>query len=301
MNLLIFGGLLEELVLTLVWLPVQLSKCIAPCLIYRVILPWKDCEQAVGDFLRVTSRARNLPLDQTADVLLGRNQNGLCIAVFPVSIFGNEFCSSSKKDFLLETAKCKTCSFEEIPYYSLDPEDLSFEEHEVVDKYFEEPTKDGRGGDQGSPGVFSYVRQCFLDHITSDVAHIFVQAMENLPDEMSLITLQHGGGKARETPSNNCAFACREWEWSVVISALWTDPSPTKRDICEKWADTLWTALASSRTGLYVVDIDPIRRDKERIIDEVESTFQENLPRLKKLKVKYDPDNLFQGSVPLSW
>ena len=66
------------------------------------------------------------------------------------------------------------------------------------------------------------------------------------------------------------------------------------------WADGGWDAIrqAGLATGCYPVDIDRRRRPGAAEA-EVDLAFGPLLPRLRELKKKVDPTNLFRGSWPL--
>jgi hypothetical protein len=64
---------------------------------------------------------------------------------------------------------------------------------------------------------------------------------------------RRGGGAAAAAAGGGSAFTPHDWETSVVIIALWTDPSAAARAACERWADAAFHALrpfAKVRPGI---------------------------------------------------
>ena len=56
---------------------------------------------------------------------------------------------------------------------------------------------------------------------------------------------RRGGGAAAAAAAagGGSAFTPHDWETSVVIIALWTDPAAAARAACESWADGAFHAL----------------------------------------------------------
>ena len=102
-----------------------------------------------------------------------------------------------------------------------------------------------------------------------------------------------------ETPRESLAFTPHDWEFSVVIIALWTDTSDDARRDAMRWADGAFNALQSHGAGLYTVDIDPFRRPSSTHDEVMQAYGDANLRRLRDLKQKVDPLGLFRGTVKL--
>ena len=86
----------------------------------------------------------------------------------------------------------------------------------------------------------------------------------------------------------------------MVIIALWTDPSSRARTTAEAWADDAFESLRGCGVGCYAVDIDRFRRSGDAAEEEVKLAFGEvNAARLRELKRRVDPMNVFAAAVPL--
>ena len=157
---------------------------------------------------------------------------------------------------------------------------------------------------QATPGMFSYVRQWFVDELGADGAAAVAAAAAAAPTDDSLIMMQHAGGAVRRGgpggDDETMAFPHREWEWSVVIIALWTDPGADSRSAAESWADDAFDSLRGVGVGCYAVDIDRFRRPGKAAETETALAFgEENAARLRELKRRVDPGNLFAAAAPL--
>jgi len=107
---------------------------------------------------------------------------------------------------------------------------------------------------------------------------------------MSHIIIEHFHGAASRVPIEATACTMRVTGFNVVIASQWTNPKETER--CIAWArDTfasLTPYLASTRYVNYLED---------DAVDPAAVAYGPNLPRLRELKKKYDPDNFFRHNV----
>ena len=106
--------------------------------------------------------------------------------------------------------------------------------------------------------MFSYVRQWFVDELGEIGAAAVAAAAAAAPTDDSLVMMQHAGGAVRrggraaddDAPADdNLSFPHRQWEWSVVIIALWTDPGSRARATAEAWADDAFESLRDAGWG----------------------------------------------------
>ena len=248
---------------------------------------------------------RSLPEGQQVDLCLApptsaaSDAGGIRLGIFPCSIDG-PFCSEDGEAIGFDVTKLGTCRFCDIPYHSM-------EEDADASPGADTSSNDVEGAvSQASAGVFSYVRQRFVDELGEEGMAILAAAASEAPTGDSLIMLQHCGGATRrggsrglETPRESLAFTPHDWEFSVVIIALWTDTSDDARRDAMRWADGAFNALQSHGAGLYAVDIDPFRRPSSTHDEVMQAYGDANLRRLRDLKQKVDPLGLFRGTVKL--
>ena len=203
----------------------------------------------------------------------------------------------------------------DVPYHSMLPDDERDDESAPGDDE-SAPGDDGTPS-QATPGMFSYVRQWFVDELGEIGAAAVAAAAAAAPTDESLVMMQHAGGAVRrggrpadddDAPDDDddldgagaLAFPHRRWEWSVVIIALWTDPGSRARATAEAWADDAFESLRGCGVGCYAVDIDRFRRSGDAAEEEVKLAFGEvNAARLRELKRRVDPTNVFAAAVPL--
>jgi FAD/FMN-containing dehydrogenase len=94
-------------------------------------------------------------------------------------------------------------------------------------------------------------------------------------------------------PVADTAYAMRGTGFNSLVLSEWLDPA--QDDACIRWARDTEAALApfagEKRYANYVGDDDA---DSAEALREV---YGPNLSRLRKIKAKYDPANLFRRNV----
>ena len=87
--------------------------------------------------------------------------------------------------------------------------------------------------------------------------------------------------------STDTPWAYRDARFAQVMVGV--DPDPAKKDDLRKWAVDFWEALHPySAGGAYVNFM--MDEGQER----VQATYKDNYPRLRQIKGKYDPENVFR-------
>ncbi|MDQ4143731.1 MAG: FAD-binding oxidoreductase, partial [Actinomycetota bacterium] len=133
-------------------------------------------------------------------------------------------------------------------------------------------------------GQYHYWRSCFLDELTDEVIEILVDHSNASPAPPLLeIVIEQMGGAIR---AGDGAFAHRDAGYDVLIDANWIDPDDGDR--CVGWARRVAAALEPYARGGYVnYEPDPGQETSR-------STYGRSAERLRTLKSKYDPDNVFR-------
>jgi FAD/FMN-containing dehydrogenase len=107
------------------------------------------------------------------------------------------------------------------------------------------------------------------------------------PSYFSLMHLYPIDGAVQKAKCGT-AWSARDAAYSMVIAGI--DPDPLKAGQLKEWATAYWRAvhpydLAGAYTNFMMGD------EGE---DRIRASFGDNYPRLKALKAKYDPANLFR-------
>jgi FAD/FMN-containing dehydrogenase len=137
------------------------------------------------------------------------------------------------------------------------------------------------------PGLQWYWKADFVDHLTDAAIAEHMKYGPNLPTMFSTMHLYPINGAVHRTKKEDTAFSYRGTKFAEVIVGV--DPDPANRDKITAWARNYWDAVhPHSAPGAYVNFM------MEEGTGRIEATYGENYARLRKVKARYDPDNLFR-------
>lgn len=130
-------------------------------------------------------------------------------------------------------------------------------------------------------------RTMFLDHVTRADAELILDRLQRSTGSMAVTQLRVLGGAMARFPSNATAFAHRQSKIMANLAVLYEKPE--EKEIHEAWVTEFFSSLQQSDKGMYV----------NFVGDEGEAHVRAAYPngtweRLRKVKAKYDPDNLFR-------
>jgi hypothetical protein len=108
------------------------------------------------------------------------------------------------------------------------------------------------------------------------------------PSELSLMHLYPIDGAVRRVSKEATPWNAREATWSMVIAGI--DSEPKQADALKTWGREYWKAVHPfNMEGVYV----NFMMDDEAE-GRVEAAYGDNYKRLRSVKAKYDPKNLFR-------
>jgi len=107
-----------------------------------------------------------------------------------------------------------------------------------------------------------------------------------VPTMHSTMHIYPVNGAAHRLNKQDTAWDKRDATWSMVIAGV--DPDPDNAEAITKWAKEYWEALHPHNMGGAYINF-----MMEEGNDRIKATYGENYERLRKIKSKYDPDNLF--------
>lgn len=142
-------------------------------------------------------------------------------------------------------------------------------------------------------GAFYYWKSCYLDRLDAEAVTVLAESTRMRPSEASSIDVWMLGG-VPEGPSDS-AFFRRRSPYMLGIEANWHRREDAEANI--QWARGLHDEMRRfSGEGIYL-NFPGFLEDRERLLQEA---FGPNLSRLRAVKVKYDPENLFSGLLGAS-
>ncbi|MEX1130329.1 MAG: FAD-binding oxidoreductase [Vicinamibacterales bacterium] len=143
--------------------------------------------------------------------------------------------------------------------------------------------------DSGFPrGARNYWKSRFVKELTDEAIDGMVDLFGQCPSIASVMVLEHIHGEAARKAIDATAFAHRREGYSFVTMAQWQDPACDGPNVA--WAKaSLARVQPALEAGAYVNYL-----DADEGSDPVAAAYGTNYARLRALKRRYDPDNLFR-------
>jgi FAD/FMN-containing dehydrogenase len=140
--------------------------------------------------------------------------------------------------------------------------------------------------DGGFPkGALNYWKSSFLSTLSDSAIAATIEGFAACPTPMGALLLEHFHGAVCRVAPDATAFPHRDPSYNLSVLGEWTDPAQT--EACIAWTratyDAITPFMAARRYVNYLGD------DEAGIAE----AYGANLPRLRKIKSRYDPGNVF--------
>ena len=137
------------------------------------------------------------------------------------------------------------------------------------------------------PGYQWYWKADFVDRLSSEAIALHAKFGATMPSRFCTMHLYPINGAVHEKGAEDTAFGYRRSTWAEVIVGV--DPDPANKNKITGWAREYWEALHPyAAAGAYVNFM------MEEGAVRVEASYGPNYPRLRQIKKRYDPRNLFR-------
>jgi FAD/FMN-containing dehydrogenase len=136
-------------------------------------------------------------------------------------------------------------------------------------------------------GLQWYWKADFVNELSDEAIDLHVKHGNMMPTPLSTMHLYPVNGAASKVGNNDTAWNYRHANWSMVIAGI--DPDPANNDKIINWSREYWNALHPYSAGGGYINF---------MMDEgeagVQATYGSNYEKLREVKAKYDPMNLFR-------
>ena len=139
-------------------------------------------------------------------------------------------------------------------------------------------------------GLRHYWKGHFLRELDDGAIDAVASAAAETPPGHSFLLLEAITGRARREPEGGAAFGQRGARWNASALGIWEDPADDEANIAwvRRTADGLKaSSYSGAGYGNYAQADEPAERVKAAFGDE-------RWDRLRAVKRRYDPDNLFR-------
>jgi FAD/FMN-containing dehydrogenase len=144
-----------------------------------------------------------------------------------------------------------------------------------------------RSGDETEQrAIGSYTKTGYVQKISPQLLGAMIDGFEEHPERSTLVGFQQLGGMIARVAADATAFPFRNVHATALLLADWpatADPAPHLKSLRQ-----YWTTIAPYTYGFYTNDA------VEESQKQVDDNYLGNYSRLRKLKDKYDPTNLFR-------
>ena len=136
-------------------------------------------------------------------------------------------------------------------------------------------------------GRCNYWKSSLLRQLSDGAIETLVEGFRKVASPYSSVLIEQLGGAVGRVREDETAFSHRDSPYDCVIMAMWSDPAESEKHT--RWVDDLWLEIQPfSSGGVYVNYLG--NEGEER----VKAAYGINYERLRMLKNKYDPMNLFR-------
>ncbi|MBE1463468.1 FAD-binding oxidoreductase [Kibdelosporangium phytohabitans] len=140
-------------------------------------------------------------------------------------------------------------------------------------------------------GMRHYWNTCTLRHIDDEVIATIARHSAGAPSPSSAIIVEHLHGAVSRLPAHATAVGFRHAPYNVFVEAKWTDQADD--GVNRAWARQVVEALRPHSAGGAYVNYLPFDASSTDI---AEAYGESNFARLRRVKSRYDPANLFRGN-----
>lgn len=144
--------------------------------------------------------------------------------------------------------------------------------------------------DAGYPRLaLNYWKANYLASLTDEAIDTMIECFESCPSPMTALLLEHFHGAATRVAPTATAFPHRAVGYNLGIISEWMDPSTTDANIA--WTRGTYSAMSGHfAMGRYA---NYLNADEVGDQSVVAAAFGPNFTRLREVKRRYDPDNVF--------
>jgi FAD/FMN-containing dehydrogenase len=141
-------------------------------------------------------------------------------------------------------------------------------------------------------GGMYYWKSAYLNQLNNDVIAALVRHARNRPSPSTTINTWALGGQINRIDSAKTAFAKRSAPFMLGVESNWTNPDENEANL--SWTREVFADMQQFTAGGLYLNFPGFAEEAEEIMV---GTYDDNYKRLRRIKQKYDPENLFRGTV----
>jgi FAD/FMN-containing dehydrogenase len=138
-------------------------------------------------------------------------------------------------------------------------------------------------------GMHYYWKSEFLPGLSDELVAAYQAQFVGLEAPANQMVLFQVDGAIGEHPEDDGAMGNRDAAFACVIQSMWAPDSPSS-EANRAWVRSAWEAVRPFSTGGNYVNFQTADETDERTAE----SYRSNIERLKAVKARYDPSNLFR-------
>jgi hypothetical protein len=141
-------------------------------------------------------------------------------------------------------------------------------------------------------GARNYWKSNDFEELEDETIELMVTATRTLPTDECEIFVAQLGGIAGSVAVDATAYPHRSTRFTMNVHGRWQDRSDDERVIA--WVRNLYERSAPLSTGSVYINFVPEADEVRRV-----GPFGANETRLREIKSRFDPSNVFRANVPI--
>jgi FAD/FMN-containing dehydrogenase len=133
----------------------------------------------------------------------------------------------------------------------------------------------------------------YAGELTDDLVDRVSASAASRPGPEAALEVWHLGGAVSDVPADATAYAARDAQFLISVSATWRDPAEDAAHLA--WAEAGWDDVSDAEGVLeaFYPGFPGFVTGDER----ARMAYGDNLDRLAELKARYDPENLLNSNL----
>jgi FAD/FMN-containing dehydrogenase len=144
-------------------------------------------------------------------------------------------------------------------------------------------------------GQLYYWKSLFANELSYHVIEAIANAAQNRPSPQTLMALRGLGGAMSRVPETATAYGNRDARYNLSLDAAWQDPSRT--DEIVTWTRKTWSEMRDLTGGGVYLNFAGLGEENDLL---AHAGYGRNYDRLRDVKRRYDPTNVFKGNINIA-
>lgn len=143
-------------------------------------------------------------------------------------------------------------------------------------------------------GLLQYWKSTYVEELSDELLQALCHLAAERPSPRTTMDIWPQTGAAARVAAQETAFGARP-PFMLAFESTWTEPADTEANIA--WARDAWASMRRFASGGIYLNFPGFGEEREEL---VRAAYGLNYPRLKALKARYDPTNLFRMNLNIA-